>query len=72
MAFDQITINTKLISNGQTDFNKQWLKNVGGIWFGSADSSSVLPALTATARRQVYRVKSAQAYISVGAAEQEL
>lgn len=41
MAFDQITINTKLISNGQTDFNKQWLKNVGGIWFGSADSSSV-------------------------------
>lgn len=41
VAFDQITINTKLISNGQTDFNKQWLKNVGGIWFGSADSSSV-------------------------------
>jgi len=41
VAFDQITINTKLISNGQTDFNKQWLKNIGGIWFGSADSSSV-------------------------------
>lgn len=39
--FSQLTISTKLISNGQTDFNKQWLKNVGGIWFGSADSSSV-------------------------------
>lgn len=39
--FSQLTISSKLISNGQTDFNKQWLKNVGGIWFGSADSSSV-------------------------------
>ena len=41
IKFDEITINTKLISNGETNFNKQWLKNVGGIWFGSADSSSV-------------------------------